>query len=141
MENTRQNLTKAQLAAIDLMIAYMEENKGKPMSFIGPLLATGINLVGALDAINAAPAVYAVNNTAANNTAVNDAVVNAMPAIINTITQAAPIFSAVAQVAAATAATPAKAKSLSATDAITALEQHITLDNLVAIRNQHLKKG
>jgi hypothetical protein len=138
MENNRQNLTRRQLAAIDLMIAYMEENKGQPMSFIGPLLATGINMV---DAIMAIPATNMTTITdAINTTAVNDAVVNAAPAIINTITQVAPIFSAVAQVAAATAATPGNAKSLGVTDAMGLLEQHITLENLVAIRNRHTKR-
>lgn len=130
MQNDKQNLSKSQLAAIDLMIAHMEEHKGQPMSFIS-------SIVDAVTHVASSVANVATNAA----TDVTQAVTNAAPAVVNAITAAAPVVTAVAQLAAATAAATTDAKGLqSKGDPMKTLQNNLTLENLIKIRNQHTKK-
>jgi hypothetical protein len=148
MQNDKQNLTKSQLAALDLLIAHMEENKGQPMSFIDSIVNAVTDVAHAVTNV-ATNATNAVTNVAANATNavtnaatdVANAVTNAAPAVVNVLTAAAPIITALAQVAAATAVAANDPKALQAGgNPLKGLEQSMTLDNLIKIRNQHTKK-
>jgi hypothetical protein len=137
MQNDKQNLTKSQLAALDLLIAHMEENKGQPMSFIDSIVNAVTDVAHAVTNV-ATNATNVVTNAA---TDVANAVVNAAPAVVNVLTAAAPVVTALAQVAAATAVAINDPKALQAGgNPLQGLEKSMTLENLIKIRNQHTKK-
>jgi hypothetical protein len=152
MQNDKQNLTKSQLAALDLLIAHMEENQGKPLSFIGSIVDAVSSVAKAVNNV-ATNAVVAATNAATN--AVTDtvtdainatnnltrAVIFAVPTMFQAITDAAPVVSALAQMAAATAAGVNDPKALQAGgNPLQGLEKNMTLENLIKIRNQYTKK-
>jgi hypothetical protein len=155
MQNDKQNLTKAQLAALDLLIAHMEENKGQPLSFIGSILSAVTDVATAVTTVtaNAAAAVTKGATNAATN-AVTDAtnaatnaatnlaraVTFAIPSVVDAFTFAAPVVSALAQ-AVAVGAVANDPKALQAGgNPLQDLEKSMTLENLIKIRNQHTKK-
>lgn len=106
MEN--QNLSKSELAAIDLMIAHMQENNLTQMgSFIDSIVS-------------------AVTSAAS-------AVTSVVTAVAPVVTAIAPVVMAVAGAAAKEGANEIRGVVSKLND----LESELTLDNLIKIRNQY----
>ena len=138
-----QNLSAAQLAAIDLMIAHMQE-KGETQlggfwDSITDAVQSAASAVSAAASVVAATAATAANAAANAATAAATAVADAAPAVAEAVVEAAPVVAEVAAAALAASSTSEDVAALVGTLNKNGLQSHLSLDNLIKIRNQYSK--
>ncbi|MEO7212102.1 MULTISPECIES: hypothetical protein [Mucilaginibacter] len=149
-----QNLSAAQLAAIDLMIAHMQEKGETQLGGFWDSITDGIQ--AAASAVGAAASVIAATAATAANAAANavtvaanavadavpaavEAVAEAAPAVAEAIVEAAPVVAEVAAAALAAHSTSEDVAALVNTLNKNGLQSHLSLENLIKIRNQYSK--
>lgn len=134
MEN--QNLSKSELAAIDLMIAHMQENNKTELGGFWESITSAMET--AATAVSAAASVVAATAARAATAAVN-AVAEAAPAVAEVVEAVAPVVAEVAVAALAAQANLDEVKNLANKLNDNGLEDLLTLENLIKIRNQYSK--
>jgi predicted component of type VI protein secretion system len=148
MNEQNPNLSKSELAAIDFMIAYMQENNKTQLEGFWDSITSGVQ--AAASAVAAGAAVVAAKAATAANaaaSAVTDAVQAAVPAVVDAAEVAAPVVAEVAEVAAPVAVAAILMAEVNPNELSSVVTQlngkgigsQLTLENLIAIKNQYAK--